>query len=390
LDFQESFGTKIVSPTSTTQMMAMEYKTLGNESFSQKDYRKAIDYYTQGIELEKTDVLLSNRAQCYLFLEEFDLAIQDCLEAIRMGNKKAVLRCGTAQLHLGNLQAAREYFVTCNAIASVELVDDLHRKLDRYVALFESGEHKLALDELESAFFCLDSTLIGSGFEHSASSLNTNLLGKIPTQWQIYRCMCLLYLDVQEAAQASMVILRSKKESKNPLAMYIRAKTMFLLDSHSAADINTLLTTSLSFDPDNSTVRSFWRQLKKLDKAKQAGNDAFKLGDYPTALTAYSEVIQECEGGVLLAKVLSNRAIVYSKLGVHENVVDDCAKALEVLDRVYFPAGDVSPQDRQNPLYTKLLTRRADSLLKLEKFEEAIHDYESCVQIDGQNRGIAI
>jgi DnaJ family protein C protein 7 len=368
-------------------MMAMEYKNLGNESFTQKDYHKAIDYYTQGIALEKTDVLLSNRAQCYLFLDEFDLAIQDCLEAIRMGNKKAVLRCGTAQLHLGNLQAAREYFVNCKATSSVQLVDELHRKLDRYVALYESGEYKLALHELESAFVELDANLMGSGFEHSVSSLNTNLLGRIPTQWQIYRCMCLLYLDVQEAAQASMAILRSKKESKNPLAMYIRAKTMFLLDSHSVADINTLLTTSLSFDPDNSTVRSFWRQLKKLDKSKQTGNDAFKTGDYQVALVAYSEVIEECEGGVLLAKVLSNRAIVHSKLGNHEKVVTDCSRALEVLDQVYFPAGDITPQDRQNPLYTKLLTRRADSLLKLEKYEEAIQDYESCVQIDGQNRG---
>jgi DnaJ family protein C protein 7 len=61
----------------------------GNNAFKAKDYRKAIELYTEALSVDETnkDVnakILQNRAQAYINLKEYDEAIKDCTEALRL------------------------------------------------------------------------------------------------------------------------------------------------------------------------------------------------------------------------------------------------------------------------------------------------------------------
>lgn len=64
-------------------------KEEGNAAFKAKDYRRAIDLWAQALEVDPANKdmnakILQNRAQAYINLKEFDSAIEDCTEALRL------------------------------------------------------------------------------------------------------------------------------------------------------------------------------------------------------------------------------------------------------------------------------------------------------------------
>jgi hypothetical protein len=89
---------------------------------------------------------------------------------------------------------------------------------------------------------------------------------------------------------------------------------MQMLDSHPVATVQQFIVQSLTFDPDNKAARLLLKRVKLLESIKTAGNDAFKQGDYTTALIEYQKFLDEKAEGVVTAKVLSNRATVYGKV----------------------------------------------------------------------------
>ncbi|KAJ5500395.1 Heat shock protein DnaJ N-terminal [Penicillium expansum] len=64
-------------------------KEEGNNAFKAKDYRRAIELWAQALEVDPSNKdmnakILGNRAQAYINLKEYDSAIQDCTEALRL------------------------------------------------------------------------------------------------------------------------------------------------------------------------------------------------------------------------------------------------------------------------------------------------------------------
>lgn len=65
-------------------MNSEELKKQGNDAFLAKDYNKAIELFTQAIELNPSQpVYYSNRSGCYAQLQNWEKALEDgkkCLE----------------------------------------------------------------------------------------------------------------------------------------------------------------------------------------------------------------------------------------------------------------------------------------------------------------------
>ncbi|GJQ09393.1 hypothetical protein GpartN1_g1184.t1 [Galdieria partita] len=92
----------------------MSLKEQGNSFFRNGRFHQAVDAYTQA--LESTDpsdyvsrtILLSNRSQCLLALQKYDLAVEDCTKALEYmpTHSKSYFRRGQALELLGNNEAA--------------------------------------------------------------------------------------------------------------------------------------------------------------------------------------------------------------------------------------------------------------------------------------------
>ncbi|OQE30133.1 hypothetical protein PENFLA_c003G06238 [Penicillium flavigenum] len=92
-------------------------KEEGNNAFKAKDYHRAIELWAQALEVDPSNKdmnakILGNRAQAYINLKEYDSAIQDCTEALRLdpGYTKAMKCRAKAHGKAGNWEeAVRDY-----------------------------------------------------------------------------------------------------------------------------------------------------------------------------------------------------------------------------------------------------------------------------------------
>lgn len=88
-------------------------KELGNEAFKQKDYPKAIQFYTEAVELNPQDhTVYGNRAMAYANSNNFDKSLEDAEMCIKIKPDwgKGYHRKGAALHGKGELDAAVEVY----------------------------------------------------------------------------------------------------------------------------------------------------------------------------------------------------------------------------------------------------------------------------------------
>ncbi|KAJ3979949.1 hypothetical protein F5890DRAFT_1448677 [Lentinula detonsa] len=106
----------------------------------------------------------------------------------------------------------------------------------------------------------------------------------------------------------------------------------------------------------------------KAQAAKDKGNDAFKNGDYPSAIGYYTQAILEDSGDWTFPL---NRAAAYLKLGKNDDAERDCNTVLTL-----------------NTTNVKALFRRAQARRALEKLDEAQKDLEQAIALDPSNQSV--
>ncbi|VEL41539.1 unnamed protein product [Protopolystoma xenopodis] len=103
------FNELLTSLMDLIQNSDLSMKEIGNRFFAAGQYEKASHYYTLAIEKRQTEsCYFSNRALCFLQLQEYDKAIADCRRAweLNPSNLKAYFFAGQAYLALGNFDEA--------------------------------------------------------------------------------------------------------------------------------------------------------------------------------------------------------------------------------------------------------------------------------------------
>ncbi|KAK9722900.1 hypothetical protein K7432_002337 [Basidiobolus ranarum] len=343
---------------------AEEIKNQANQEYKLGHYEEAIKLYTQAIEITPAAAYYGNRAAASMMLRRYKDAVEDCRKAIAIDDTfmKGYFRLARCHLALGSLTESSRQF---NLILKVEPLNVQARKelnnLQNYQVLLDQTESYLAAKDFSHALACI-SRLI-STVETSSDGITA------PVKWKLLRGEILCGMkNFDDAVRIASEVMRA--DPTNPDALYLRATILYRQGDNAKALAHC--TEALRCDPDYHKARTLLKTIKAIDAKKNAGNDAFRAGNYQEAYDLYTAALEvDGENYLSNSKIYSNRATASAKMSKFDQAVEDCSSALEL-----------------DPSFVKAYRRRADNYLKLEMFDEAVKDLRSALDQDQGNREI--
>ncbi|KAH9057438.1 hypothetical protein EDB87DRAFT_1751756 [Lactarius vividus] len=371
---------------------AEKLKEQGNDSFKLARYGDAIDLYTKAIgasariDVPTDDVTmtmtmsipspdlvptepsyLTNRAAAFIAVKRFRSALADCLLAATLqattsaggaAPPKTLLRLARCQLALAQTAAALS---TLRAVIAVEPDSAPAAQMHARALELEAHTRNLVASrqrrEWGMARIALERCLQAVEAEGS----------EIPTEWRQWRVELELARGNWESANsAANDALRL--QSNSPDVLTLRGLVLFLCGRLPQALQHAQ--SALRYDPGHEPAQLLRKRVKDVERLKEEGNRAFKLGKLHEALSRYSDALErvgenedEGKGGQLRATLLSNRATTLVKLSRYDDALLDTEASLVL-----------------QPGSFKALRTRARIRLHNEQYDDAIADFRSAIE----------
>lgn len=249
---------------------AVAAKTAGNDFFKNKQYKQAIDKYTEAISHDNSDVtFFSNRSACYAALNEWDKAAEDGKSCIITDRSfvKGYFRAGLAYQKLENYEAAIDCVKRGLGIESGNAdLKRMSRELDESVrqrrvdVAVEQGGKLLHAKDYTEAYKTVDA---GLRLDPTNSQLNT-LMDKIRPLYE-----------------------RAEKQRVSGLS--------------------------------------------RTERMKEEGDNFFKAAQFESAIKSYTDCLAEIpnKSSELALKCYGNRAACYKQLSNFEGTINDSTAVLE-------------------------------------------------------------
>lgn len=339
-------------PVVDKTILALQKKEEGNKAYGTKEYRKAIDLYTEAIDLDPScAAYYANRSAALMMVEQYNKALDDARKAFTLDTNfvKAYLRAAKCYIATGQTNNARITLQTAQNIEpkNKSILDEL--KNVQVMTDFESQSANAYLSkDYRKIEYCMRRLL-----EYAPNCLSYRGLQA--------ECLALTgkYGDAQIIAND---ILR--KDAHHSEALYVRGLCLYYQDQTERA--YKLFQQLLKIAPDFKKARDAYKRAKLLETTKEEGNTAFRNGNYIEALSLYSKALEidPCNKSTN-SKLYCNRATVNFKLKKLEDSIKDCTNAIDL-----------------DPTYLKAYLRRAKSYMDAEQYEEAVRDYEKITKMD--------
>uniref|UniRef100_A0A6A7GAR4 DnaJ homolog subfamily C member 7 n=2 Tax=Hirondellea gigas TaxID=1518452 RepID=A0A6A7GAR4_9CRUS len=335
---------------------ALQKKQEGNDRYKNGDYDDAVALYSEAIQLSPTTVAFyGNRAAAFMMLGSYSKCTQDCHAAIEIDPSygRAYSRGASCHIHLGELHQASSLLNRLKQLSpddgsvnsELQRIDVLLSKLERFQECLDSQRHDAAL------------------------SLIKSLLVSITDSMDLKLKLCEILLMTSRINEAMKLVGSLHREEPSNIEA-LRLKGLAFYYNQNIPTSLKILQQVLRHDPDNSKARENYKLIRRLERTKSAGNDAFKAGRLDEAYNTYSECLQIDPLNRQFNSVLANnRAAACLKLKRYEDAFADCNLSLEL-----------------NPGFAKAYIRRASARQGLEEFDEAVKDCELAVELDGNNQ----
>lgn len=332
--------------------LAERKKAEGNELYKAKNYRQALELYTQAIELcPDCAAYYSNRSACLMMLGRYADALVDAREAVRLDATfvKGYIRVAKCNIALGDATAA------LSVLRQAQEMDPHNRSIRD-----EMNNAQMLNDCLAEVDKLAAKTEYRTAIYHIDRALN-HAVGCFSLK--IRKAEYLVFLqrfgDAQEIVNEILLY-----ENSNVDAIYVRGMCLYYQDNQDAAFNH--FQHVLRLTPDHQKAKEIYKKAKALRQKKEEGNDAFKRGAFADAYVLYTEALAiDPLNKHTCAKLYFNRATVNSKLEKLEAAVEDCTAAINLDEG-----------------YVKAYLRRAKCYQGLDKHQEAVRDYEKVFKID--------
>ncbi|CAK8535022.1 unnamed protein product [Lathyrus sativus] len=330
-----------------------QLKLVGNEHYKRGEFSEALSFYDRAVaSLPRSASYRSNRAAALIGLGRLSEAVRECQQALNFDPDydRAHHRLASLFIRLGQVENARRHLchpgLTPNPteMLKLQLVD---KHITKCTGVRRVGDWKSVLRELDGA-----ST---AGADASP---------------QLFMCRAEALLQLRQIDDAESVLSHAPKSdpqiNNTPFeaiffgmfaeaySNYVRSQIEMALGRFENAV--TSIEKANKIDPQNIEIAVMLNNVRKVARARTRGNDLFKSERFTEASSAYGDGLKlDPTNSVLYC----NRAACWYKLGLWQKSVEDSNQALHY-----------------QPNYTKALLRRATSYNKLQKWEEAVKDYE--------------
>ncbi|OSD00025.1 protein prenylyltransferase [Trametes coccinea BRFM310] len=342
---------------------AEKVKEQGNAAFKAGRFQDAIEQYSKAIDLRPSEpTYWTNRAAAYMALKRFRPALSDCQQAASLQSEnpspKTLVRLARCQLSTGSTAPALS---TLRSVLAIDPKNDAALKLQQRVLELEAHLRNLEgarnRKEWGMARIALDKCM----------QVIENEGGDVPIQWRLWKVEHEIARKNWDAASiAANDALRF--EPNSPDALTVRGLLMFLTTR--TAQATQHVQSALRLDPGHVAAMKLRKRIKDVERLKEEGNLLFKTGKLQEAADKYGEALErigaderEGNGGHIRAVLLSNRATTYVKLERWDDALADVEVSLE-LDSTSFKAART----------------RARIFVHMEKFEAAISDFKSAIE----------
>jgi stress-induced-phosphoprotein 1 len=340
-------------------MSADQYKAEGNAAFSAKDFPKAVELFTKAIEASETPnhVLYSNRSGAYSSLKNFEAALKDAEECIKINPSwaKGYGRKGAANYGLGDLVGAKDAYEEAikidpsNAQAQQglkQVEDAIAREAAQDGTTPDLGMGKLFNDPNVMAKLAnnpeVREYMNDPEFVQKLMQLQQNPMAMLQSGMQDPRIMkamsVILGIDLPDVSGAgSSEPTEAKPETKRETKPEPKPEP----------------------EPEAETEETLAK--KRADEEKALGNALYKKREFDEAIQHYNKAWDEFKD----ITYLNNRAAAEFEKGEYETAISTCLEAIE--------QGQQMRVDYT--LFAKAYARIGNSYLKLDKLPEAIDNF---------------
>ncbi|KAF8110454.1 hypothetical protein N665_0083s0021 [Sinapis alba] len=329
-----------------------EVKRLGNEMFKKGCFGEALKFYDRALELSPSNATYrSNRAAALSGLGRVAEAVVECEHAIRLDPNfaRAHHRLATLLLRLGQVDNAGKHFFYVEEPSDpmvVKVLEQVDRHLNKCADARRRGDWNIVLTEVSAAM-------------ESGADMSPQL-----AMCKVEALLKLLRLDEAQtilAVSPKIELLPSSFTQIRFFDMISEAYTYFVKSQMELAlgrfeNAVTFVEKASEMDPRNSEIETLNRNVRMIVRTRDRGNNLYGSERYTEASAAYAEGLKFDPYN---ATLFGHRADCFFKVGMWESSIEDCSHALLIL-----------------PSYTKARRQRAASYSKLERWAEAVSDYE--------------
>ncbi|KAK7405321.1 hypothetical protein VNO78_06543 [Psophocarpus tetragonolobus] len=337
---------------SVKRMDPEEVKRMGNEEYKRGHFSEALSLYDRAIAMAPGNAAYrSNRAAALTGLGRLPEAVRACEEAVGLDPNygRAHQRLAMLFLRLGQVEDARKHLCYPGLQpdpADLQKLQIVEKHIGKCTDVRRIRDWKNVLKEVDAT--------VAAGADSCVQLFMCRAEALLKLHQMDDAESCLSGIPKNEPRPGSLSQARFFGMFSEAYCYFVRAQIEMAFGRFENAV--TAVEKASQIDNRNVEVAVLLNNVRMVARARLRGNDLFKSERFTEACSAYEEGLRlDASSSVLYC----NRAACWFKLGQWERSIEDCNQALSI-----------------QPNYTKAILRRAASNSKLERWEEAVKDYE--------------
>jgi len=386
-----------------TEAKAAAAKAKGNAAFAAKDFTSAIKHFTEAIRCCADHVFYSNRSACYASLGEYEKALEDGAECVKLKPDwpKGYARKGLAEFFLKKYDEAAETYKKGLELAPQDssLKEGLQKAMDAKYDVPSAGAPGFASSGPTSA-----EDLFGKFDANSltmAAARNPRVKEYMKDSQFMQRMNALMGMSGAVGPLKEQMLMQLIQEDKRVLEAMAAAQGL-LVTTRDSPDEQTEQTTASkptaasqgdapktsndSHDGSKEAQKdpaedSCSAEKKEADKLKAEGNRLYKKRKFSEALEMYDKALEKVPDDLTYH---NNKCAVWMEMG--EDNYPKVIEACEGLISKRYEINSRNPGGASFEKVAKVYLRMASVFEKQERFDEAIAMYNKALTEDNNKQ----